>query len=156
MPNDVPPALAAGPADSVAEQAMSPTVANPPAAPPQTQASAAAPTSAQTAAAPRIQLSTAIALAQTLPDGTSVLCSIDYQWVSSGVQTGVQYIWVIELGNGQRMSGPANVSKRSGTVQAILRGVKPDQGPFKGAIFAKSSSPGLAPEPVSDFINLTN
>ena len=63
---------------------------------------------------------------------------------------------MIELGNGQRMTGAANVSKRSGTIQAILRGVKPDQGPFKGAIFAKSSSPGVSPEPISDFINLTN
>ena len=54
------------------------------------------------------------------------------------------------------VTGPASLSKRSGTVQAILRSIKPDQGPFKGAIFSKNSSPGIAAEEISDFINLTN
>ena len=149
IPSEIPPtppgASAASPAPAVSPPA------NPPAAQPQVQAPATVPPSA-----PRIRLSTGVALAQTLPDGTSVLCSIDYQWLSGEAQQGVQYVWVIELGNGQRMTGPANVGKRSGTIQAILRGVKPDQGPFKGAVFAKSSSPGLAPEQIAEFINLTN
>ena len=156
IPSEAPPALPAAPADSPAGPVASSAAANPPAAQPQVQAPAVAPPSAPTASSPRIRLSTAVALAQTLPDGTSVLCSIDYQWVSGGAQQGVQYVWVIELGNGQRMTGPANVSKQRGTIQAILRGVKPDQGPFKGAVFVKSSSPGLSSEPISDFINFTN
>ena len=81
---------------------------------------------------------------------------MDYQWVTGAPQQGVEYYWVIELGNGQRMNGPANVSKREGTIQAILRGVKPDQGPFKGAVFAKSGKSGVGLEQLSDFINLTN
>ena len=155
MPSDA-PAPPAAPADAAAAPVASSPVANPTAAQPQVQPRVAAPPAAPADSAPRIRLSTGVALAQTLPDGTSVLCSIDYQWVSGGAQQGIQYVWVIELGNGQRMSGPANLSKRSGTVQAILRGVKPDQGPFKGAVFAKSSSPGLAPEQLADFINVTN
>jgi hypothetical protein len=155
MPSEIPPASAVVPGEASFAAAAESPPANPPAAQPQAQP--AVPSSpAVTASATRIQLSTGVALAQTLPDGTSVLCSIDYQWVSGGAQQGVEYVWVIELGNGQRMSGPANVSKRSGTVQAILRGVKPDQGPFKAAVFMKRTSPGAATEPISDFINLTN
>ncbi len=116
----------------------------------------AAPGAPPTNASPRIQLSTGIALAQTLPDGTSVLCSMEYQWVGGGALPGVEYLWVIELGNGQRMTGLANVSKRNGTIQAILRGVKPDQGPFKAAVFVKNQNPGLGSEQISDFVNLTN
>lgn len=130
--------------------------ANAVAAPPPGQAPAAVTPATPTATAPRIRLSTGIALAQTLPDGTNVLCSIDYQWVSGGAQQGAEYVWVIELGNGHRMSGPANVAKARGTIEPILRGVKPDQGPFRAAVYMKRTSSGSAPEPVSDFINLTN
>ena len=133
-----------------------PTEVPPPAAQPQVESPAAAPPTAPTTSPSRIRLSTAVALAQTLPDGTSVLCSIDYQWVTGEAQQGVEYVWVIELGNGQRMTGPANVSKQRGTIQTTLRGVKPDQGPFKAAIFTTSSSPGLTPGQISDFVNLTN
>lgn len=156
MPSDAVPSLPAAPADSPAAPLASSPDRNPPASQPQGQVPAAVPPSAPAASAPRIRLSTGIALAQTLPDGTSVLCSIDYQWISGAAQQGAEYVWVIELGNGQRMTGSANVAKRSGTIQAILRGVKLDQGPFKAAVFTKSASPGLGPDQLSDFINLTN
>jgi hypothetical protein len=77
---------------------------------------------------------------------------MDYQWTEGGPQQGHEYAWVVELGNGQRVGGTANVTKRRGTIQAILHGVKPDQGPFKGAIFVKA--PGAGPEQISDFVSL--
>jgi hypothetical protein len=80
------------------------------------------------------------------------MCSMDYEWTEGSPQQGREYGWVVELGNGQRVAGPANVSKRRGTIQAILHGVKPDQGPFKGAVFAKV--PGASPEQISDFVSL--
>jgi hypothetical protein len=155
VPSDTSATPPAASEENPAPEAAPPS-GNPPVARSPVQAPGAAPTTTPAPSAPRIQLSTGVALAQTLPDGTSVLCSIDYHWVSGGAQPGVDYFWVVELGNGQRMNGSANVSKRSGTIQAILRGVKPDQGPFKAAIFMRSSSPGLSPEQISDFINLTH
>jgi hypothetical protein len=154
MPLPAAPADAASqPAPEVIAPAQALPLANPapaPAAPPASPSPAAAP------ATLAIRLTTGIALAQTLPDGTGMLCSMNYEWVSGGPQTGVEYVWVIELGDGQRLSGPADVSKRSGTIQPVLRGVRPDRGPFKGTVFAKSRSPGIEPTQLSDFIPLTN
>jgi hypothetical protein len=100
----------------------------------------------------RIRLSAGVALPQTLPEGTTVMCSMDYEWTEGGPQQECEYVWVVELGNGQRVAIPANVSKRRGTIQTILHGIRPDQGPFKGAVFIKS--PGANPEPISDFVKL--
>jgi hypothetical protein len=43
-----------------------------------------------------------------------------------------------------------------GTINGVLQGVRPDQGPFQGAVFAQDSSPGSTPVSICDFINLTN
>lgn len=102
----------------------------------------------------QIRLSAGVALPQSLPDGTSVLCSMDFQWLSGAPEPGVEYVWVVETGNGQRLSGPANVAKQRGTVQAILRGVRPDQGPFRGAIFAKVTGTATGLQPLTTFIDL--
>ena len=85
-----------------------------------------------------------------------MLFSMDYQWTSGGPQPGVQYTWVVETGNGKRLTGAANLSKREGTIQGVLHGVRPDQGPFKATVFVQNSSPGLAPEQLGDFIPLAN
>jgi hypothetical protein len=100
----------------------------------------------------RIRLSAGVALPQSLPQGTTVMCSMDYEWVEGSPQQGCEYSWVVELGNGKPVAGPAKVNRRRGTIEIILNGIKPDQGPFKGAIFVKT--PGANPEPISDFVNL--
>jgi hypothetical protein len=140
--NVVPPLVGAA--------ATSKTEADPSGAPAPTPPVSAAPASNDSQS--RIRLSAGVALAQTLPDGTSVMCSMDYEWIQGSPQQGVDYVWVVELGNGDRLAAPAKVSKRRGNMQTILRGIRPDQGPFKGAIFAKA--PGAAPEPISDFVPL--
>ncbi len=129
---------------------------SPAAAPALGNASSTAPVASPAASAsvPQIRLSTGVALAQTLPDGTGMLCSMDYQWISGGPQPGVEYDWVVEMGNRERMSGSAKVSKRSGTIEFALPRVRPERGPFTGAVFIKSATPGVAPQQISDFINL--
>jgi hypothetical protein len=153
-PATVPPAAAGQQPPKNQDQVSAPSAppASVPAAP-NTPPSPAAQRAAPTASSGRLRLSAGVALAQSLPDGTSVMISMDYEWIDGGPEAGAEYGWVVELGNGQRMSGAANVSKRRGTVQGILRGIKPDQGPFRGAVFAKRST-GTGPEPISDFVNL--
>ena len=106
------------------------------------------------AAASQITLSAGVALAQTLPDGTAVLCSMDYQWTSGGPESGTEYVWVVKLGNGKQLTGPADVRKPRGTIQIVLRGVRPDDGPFQGAVFVKGATPAANPTPISGFVDL--
>ena len=106
------------------------------------------------AAASQIALSSGVALAQTLPDGTAVLCSMDYQWTSGGPEPGTEYVWVVKLGDGKQLTGPADVKKPRGTIQMVLRGVRPDDGPFQGAVFVKEAAPGANLTPISGFVDL--
>lgn len=104
-----------------------------------------------TAAASAITLSRGTALAQTLVEGTTVLVSMEYEWTSGGPQPGVEYLWVVDTGKSRRLTGRADVSKPSGTIEIILHGVRPDEGASQGAVFMKESADS-PPKQIADFI----
>ncbi len=92
------------------------------------------PSGSGAAAAPKmpIQLSTGVALAQTLPDGTAVLFSIDYQFLGEEPQASTQYIWVIERARGKPGRIVVQLEKK-GTLQTVSPW-RPEEGPFQGHI----------------------
>jgi hypothetical protein len=136
-PATVPPRPGQGVADGAAPGVRAPA-ASLPAAP---------------AATGRIALSAGVALPQSLPDGTAILCSMDYRWTGIPPDN-AQYLWVVKLGNGRQVTGTANVTESKGTIPVVLRRVRPEEGPFQGAVFWRRAGSDAAHEPISDFIDL--
>jgi len=76
-----------------------------------------------------VQLSTGVALAQTLPDGTAMGFSIDYKFLGAKPQPSTQYVWVIERARGE----PGRIFVRlteKGTLQTFSPW-RPEEGPFR-------------------------
>jgi len=133
-----------GPAEVVAPQ-ESPPVVEPPQAPASRpgppSGSSAGPSSEST-----IRLSAGVALPQTLPTGTAVGISVDYQFTQGGPAAGANYVWVIEAaGNNETIKQPVQLSDR-GTLQGFTP-FRPEHGPFsthienyKGTRLSKSVS----------------
>ncbi len=79
-----------------------------------------------------VHLSAGVGLPQTLPNGTAVGFSVDYQFRSGGLQAEAKYVWVI-----QRKEGDADVAvvqlSGKGTLQKFLPW-RPEQGPFESYV----------------------
>ena len=79
-----------------------------------------------------VYLSAGVGLPQTLPNGTAVGFSVDYQFRSGGPEVGTQYVWVI-----QRKEGDPNIAavqlSGKGTLQKFLPW-RPEQGPFESYV----------------------
>jgi hypothetical protein len=95
----------------------------------------AATTTAKPPAAPSgrasIRLSAGVALAQTLPTGTAMGFSVDYQFTEGQPNPSSLYVWVIEPAKGP----PARIKVRlssKGTLQGFALGWRPEHGPFEG------------------------
>jgi len=77
-----------------------------------------------------IQLSAGTALAQTLPDGTAMGFSVDYQFTQGQPEPNAQYFWVIERAQGSPTKQPVRLQAR-GTLQGFVTDFRPEHGPFQ-------------------------
>lgn len=118
-----------------------PKAAAPPKAAQQTPPSPAQPVSPQPGPAAKgpaapalpIRLSAGTALAQTLPEGTTMGFSVDYQFTAGQPDTNAQYFWVVERTQGPPARQPVRLSAQ-GTLQGFISGFQPEHGPFQGHI----------------------
>lgn len=112
-----------------------------PKAAPQTPAAPAQPASPQpgpaakgtAAPAAPIRLSAGTALAQTLPEGTTMGFSVDYQFTAGQPDSNAQYFWVVQRTQGPPARQPVQLSAQ-GTLQGFISGFRPEHGPFQGHI----------------------
>ena len=80
-----------------------------------------------------IRLSAGVALPQTLPTGTAMSFSVDYQFTQGAPNPSWRYVWVVEPSNGP----PAKIGVRlqeRGTLQAFVLQLRPEHGPFESHI----------------------
>ncbi len=80
-----------------------------------------------------IRLSTGVALPQTLPTGTAMGFSVDYQFTQGGPNPSSPYVWVVEPSKGP----PAKMAvqlKQRGTLQTFVHKLRPEHGPFTSHI----------------------
>lgn len=101
------------------------TVPEPPAAKPQ-----AAPTTAKLPAAPSIRLSAGVALAQTLPTGTAMGFSVDYEFTEGQPNPRSSYVWVIEPGKGPPAKFMVRLSSKDNLMMFVPKW-RPENGPFQ-------------------------
>ena len=78
---------------------------------------------------PSIKLSAGVAVPQSLPTGTAMGFSVDYQFIG-GSPGPSPYAWVIQPGNGQVAKQPRQLQPR-GTLQAFVLQFRPENGPFR-------------------------
>ncbi len=98
-----------------------------------------------------VSLSAGLALAQTLPDGTAMGFSIDYQFDQGEPSSVGRYIWVIVPTVGK----PESISvelESSGWLQALFPGLKPEHGPFR--CYLAQAGTGTQPQPISAVADL--
>ena len=115
--------------------------------PPATPVSAANQTT-QTA----FHLSAGAALPQSLPMGTVMSFSVDYQQRGQLPSGSVNYLWVIKGVSGSTHRQPVRL-KSNGTLTAIVLGLRPEAGPFECHLAAFRGSRGQ-PQPVSNSVPL--
>ena len=121
------------PAESSRAPLVAPTSATPKPAPrvkPQPVAVEPRPAAAPRAGyeQPLIQLSTGVALAQSLPIGTTMGFSVDYEF-TSGAPGSSPYVWVINASKGETKKQPVQLQAR-GTLQGFFPPWRPQNGPF--------------------------
>lgn len=100
---------------------------------------------------PAIRLSAGVALAQTLPNGTGMSFSVDYQFQNGQPNPSNKYIWVIQRGDGKSLGQPIQLA-RKGTLPIIVPGLRPETGPFKSQIV--EITPDGSQQKISNTINL--
>jgi len=76
-----------------------------------------------------IRLSAGVALAQSLPTGTAMGFSVDYEVMSRSPSGSANFIWVIESKKGQTLKQPVRLQAR-GTLQGFFPPLRPEHGPF--------------------------
>lgn len=81
-----------------------------------------------------VRLSAGTSLPQTLPNGTSVAFSVDYEVSGAGLNSTDQYVWVIERNGGTAHKQVVRLEQR-GTLQAMTP-FRPEQGPFRSYLTA--------------------
>jgi hypothetical protein len=69
-------------------------------------------------------------LPQTLPDGTAMGFSVDYQFTQGQPEPSAQYFWVIERGQGSPNKQAVRLQAR-GTLQGFVTDFRPEHGPFQ-------------------------
>lgn len=77
-----------------------------------------------------IRLSAGTALPQTLPEGTAMGFSVDYQFAGARPEPNTRYFWVIERAQGLPTKQPVQL-KPQGTLQRFIGDFRPEQGPFQ-------------------------
>ena len=81
-------------------------------------------------AGPAIRLSAGVALPQSLPTGTAMGFSVDYQFVQGSPETASRYVWVI-LGNQPEPVRQDVQLRPEGTLQVFVPQWRPEHGPFR-------------------------
>jgi hypothetical protein len=76
-----------------------------------------------------IQLSAGVALAQTGPDGTMMMFSVDYEF-AQGEASSSGYVWVIERARGNPAKVEVRLKAKDTLTTAIGTGWRPEDGPF--------------------------
>jgi len=102
-----------------------------PAAPPIVNPPATARSSASSGS--EVQLSLGIALPQTLPEGTALGVSVEYEFVRGGPQSGSRYLLIVQPSNGRPFELEVPLTT-SGTIQTFTYDLRPDQGPFTASL----------------------
>jgi hypothetical protein len=74
-----------------------------------------------------------VALAQTLPTGTAMGFSVDYEFTEAGPNPSSPYLWVVEPSRGQPVKMGVSLRER-GTLQTFVLQLRPEHGPFKSHI----------------------
>ncbi len=125
-----------------AQDAPAPT-ASPQPAPSRDEPSPPPPSRPSTSADPwgpgTIRLSAGVALPQSLPTGTAMGFSVDYQFTANQPTGPVPLFWVIEGGKGQSVKQPVQMTSR-GTLQGFVTQFRPEHGPFNCHIEDKSGN----------------
>jgi hypothetical protein len=81
-----------------------------------------------------VHLSVGIALAQTLPNGTAMSFSVDYQFREGSPNQSNKYVWVIEGQGGKSLQKPVALANK-GNLSTLAPGLRPEAGPFSSHIF---------------------
>jgi len=107
----------------------------PPAAIARTPSAAAKPPRSGSTSAPQpktmaIKLSAATALPQSLPTGTAMGFSVDYEVVSGQPDASAVYFWVIKSAQGRTVKQGVHLDRR-GTLQGFVLEFQPEHGPFQ-------------------------
>lgn len=106
----------------------------PPSVPPAAKPLAAKPQAAPSPGAPSIRLSAGVALPQTLPTGTAMGFSVDYEFTQGRPNPSSPYFLVIEPARGQPLPIKVPRMTSKGTLSGFVRGWRPEHGPFEGHI----------------------
>ncbi len=84
---------------------------------------------------PPIQLSAGAALPQTLPQGTTMTFSAEYQFHGGGPKSGVRYVLVIRDRRSRAIKAEIRSLKSRGQLPALFtRQFRPEDAPFQGFI----------------------
>jgi hypothetical protein len=79
---------------------------------------------------PLVKLSTGVALAQTLPDGTGMSFSVDYEVVEGrSISREARYVWIIEAVDQKTFEQQVTLADQ-GNLATLAPQLKPDDGPF--------------------------
>lgn len=129
---------AAAPQSPREEKKTPPVKSQPPAAGTQKQSAAASTPSVGSTAAPKsaaisIRLSAGVALPQSLPSGTAMGFSVDYEFVSGQPDASARYFWVIKSAQGRAVKQGVHLDRR-GTLQGFVLEFQPEQGPFQSSL----------------------
>jgi hypothetical protein len=81
-----------------------------------------------------IQLSAGVQLPQSLPQGTVITFSAEYQFVNRGPNPNVQYVWVIEGGGKKERVGIPGLAMRGQLPALFSRVFKPGDEPYSSYI----------------------
>lgn len=79
-----------------------------------------------------VRLSEGVAEPKSTPAGVAMSFRVDYK-VTRGLNPSARYLFVIE-GNGGKRSGQPTPLARGGTLEVLVHGWKPEDGPFEGRI----------------------
>jgi hypothetical protein len=78
----------------------------------------------------KVKLSAGVALPQSLPQGTVMTFSVDYQFVQGAPDSAGQYLWVIEPAQGKPVEVAVQLEPE-GTLQWFAEALRPENGPFQ-------------------------
>lgn len=95
-----------------------------------TGARSAAPAPSSPAPTISVRLSTGVALPQTLPEGTAMGFSVEYQVTQGQPLPAERYYWVIERAQGPPARLPVQLQPR-GTLERFFSDFRPEHGPFQ-------------------------
>ena len=104
------------------------------------------------APAPAFHLSAGAALPQSLPMGTVMSFSVDYQQRGQLPTTGGRMVWVISCNSSKDHLQPVAL-KSNGTLTAIVPGLRPEAAPFECHLAVVHGSQGR-PQKISNTIPL--